>query len=120
MENKVQEEIKLVWLIHIIWNILSGWLVGTLFVVGYLFLKENIDTKVKNVCYNIINFNLSFIIYFAIWFALVFLLIWFIILPILWIIWLVSIVLWAIKHLAWDDYKYPLSIEFLQIKKEDY
>lgn len=120
MENKVQEEIKLVWLIHIIWNILSGWLVWTLFVVGYLFLKENIDQKVKNVCYNIINFNLSFIIYFAISFALIFVLVWFITTPILWIIWLVSIVLWAIKHLAWEDYEYAMSIDFLKTQKEDY
>jgi len=117
MDNKIKDEIKLVWIIHIIWNIISSWIIWTLFVVLYLFLKNDIDPKVKSTCYNIINFNLSFIIYFAISFALMIVLIWFLTTPILYIIWFVIIIIWAIKHLSWDNFEYPLSIGFL--KQED-
>lgn len=118
MENTnlwpIENNVKIVWLLHFIGNIISGWLLGTLLVIWYLLFTSNIDEKTKKVCYHIINFNLSFWIYFAIGFVLMFVLIWFIILPIVAIIWIIILVIWFIKHLAWDDYEYPLAIEFLK------
>ena len=118
MENNnlwpIENNIKIVWILHFAWNIISGGVLGTLFVIWYLLLSSNLDEKTKKVCYHVINFNLSFWIYFAVAFVLMFVLIWFIIIPIVAITWVVILVIWFIKHLAWDDYEYPLSIEFLK------
>ena len=104
----------MVWLLHFIGNIMSWGFLGTLLVLIFMIQKKDIDEKTKLVCYNIINFNISFWIYFAISFILIFLLVWFITTPILALIWIILLVIWFIKHLAWDDYKYPMSIEFLK------
>lgn len=110
----IMNDIKTVWLLHFIGNIMSWWLLGILLTIIFLVIKKDIDENTKKVCYKIINFNLSFWIYFWISFALMFLLIWFITTPILYIIWLVILILGFIKHLAWEDYDYPMSIEFLK------
>ncbi len=115
METKTQEEnIKLVWILHFAWNIISGWILWTLLVIWFLLLSNNLDEKTKKVCYHIINFNLSFWVYFWIAFVLMFVLIWFLLMPLVAITWFVILILWFIKHIAWDDYEYPLSIELLK------
>lgn len=112
--NNTTNNIKLVWILHFIWNVISGWLLWTLFVIWYLLLSSNLDDATKKTCYHIINFNLSFWVYFAIAWVLIFVLIWFILLPIVFITWIVILLIWFIKHLAWDDYKYPLTIELVK------
>lgn len=112
--NWLENNIKIVWILHFLGNIFSWGIIWTLLVIWYLLLSQNINEKTKQTCYNIINFNLSFWIYFAISFVLIFLLIWFVTTPILFIIWIILLVIWFIKHIAWDNYEYPISIKFLK------
>lgn len=113
-QNTNINSVKIVWILHFAWNLISWWLLWTILVIWYLLINSNLDEKTKKVCYQIINFNISFWIYFAIWFALLFVLVWFLILPILFICWIIILVIWFIKHLAWDEYDYPMSIELLK------
>lgn len=112
--KKEVEQIKLVWLLHFIWNIVSWGILWTVLVVVYMFITDNIQPKTKKAIYSIINFNVSFLIYMVISFILVFVLIWIPMLIIGAIIWFVALVIWFIKHLAWDSYEYPLTITFLK------
>jgi len=112
--KKEIEQIKLVWLLHFIWNIVSWGILGTVLVVVYMFITDNLQTKTKKTIYNIINFNVSFLIYMVISFILVFILIWIPMLIIWGIIWFVALVIWFIKHLWGDTYEYPLTIKFLK------
>ena len=108
------EQIKLVWLLHFIWNIVSWGILWTVLVVVYMFITDNLQTKTKKTIYSIINFNVSFFIYMVISFILVFVLIWIPMLIIWAIIWFVTLVIWFIKHLWGDSYEYPLTIKFLK------
>lgn len=113
-ETQITDGRKIVGLLHFIGNLLSGWLLGMMLVAGYLLLKNDIDPEVKKTCYHILNFNFSFWIYFAIAWVLMFLLIGFIIIPFVGLAWIILLVIGFIKHLAGDDYEYPLTIEFLK------
>ncbi len=106
--------IKLIGILHFAGNILSGGLLGTLLVVWFLILRNDLSDAEKKTCYHIINFNISFWIYFAIGWILLFVLIGFLILPIVGIIWIILLVIGFIKHLAGEDYEYPLAITFLK------
>jgi uncharacterized Tic20 family protein len=112
--KKEIEQIKLVWILHFIWNIISGWILGTVLVVIYLFITNDLQTKTKKAIYNIINFNISFLIYMFISFLLMFVLIGFITMWIGAIIWFVGLIIWFIKHLSGEDYEYPITIKFLK------
>ncbi len=120
MEEKVlvnpnqKSNIKFVWIIHFLWNIFSGWLLWAILVIAYLLLKNNIEPETKATCYEIINFNISYWLYTWISALLMFVLIWFVLLPIVLIIWFIILIIWFIKHIAWDRYKYPFSITFLK------
>ena len=112
--KKEVEQIKLVWILHFIWNLVSWGILWTVLVVVYMFVTDNIQPKTKTTIYNIINFNISFFIYMFISFVLVFILIGIPMLIIWGIIWFVALVIWFIKHLAGDTYEYPLTIKFLK------
>lgn len=114
INNGLENNIKIIGLLHFLGNICSWGILWTLLVILYLLLSKEINEKTKKVCYNIINFNLSFWIYFAVSFALMFILIGFLTTPIVFIVWIILLVIGFIKHLAEDDYKFPLSIEFLK------
>ncbi len=118
MENNnlwpIENNIKIVWILHFAGNIISWWLLWTLLIIWYLLISSNLDEKTKKVCYQVINFNISFWLYFGIAFVLMFVLIWFILIPIVFITWVILLIIWFIKHLAWDDYEYPLSIQILK------
>lgn len=62
----------------------------------------------------VLNFQISFTIYYVIAGALCFILIGFLILPILFILWVVFIVMAAIKTGNGEDYRYPMTIRLLQ------
>lgn len=105
------EPIKLVWILHLVGNILWWWIAGTAWAIVILLLKKDLTIEEKQVCYDIINFNLSFYIYFAISWLLVFVLIGFITFPIVFIIWLVNLIRWAISHIKWERFEYPFVIK---------
>ena len=65
-----------------------------------MLLNKEIKTETKNICYDIINFNLSFIIYFVAGFLSLFILVGFLVLPVLYIAWIILMILGAIKHFA--------------------
>jgi hypothetical protein len=106
------DTIKAVGVLHVIWNILSWWVAWTVAAMVFLILKKDMTLEEKQVCYDIINFNLSFYIYFAIWMLLCVILIWFVILPILFVIWLYNLISWGITHYRWERYEYPFIIKF--------
>lgn len=62
----------------------------------------------------VLNFQITFTIYYIIAGALCFILIGFLILPILFILWVVFIVIAAIKTGNGEDYRYPMTIRLLQ------
>lgn len=114
LSEKSIQEIKTLELIHIASNILSGGLLGVICIGGYLILKKDVSIEIRDVCYDLINFNLSFIIYTAIWFISLFILIGFILLPVIYGIWLLFLIIGALKHFAGERYVYPLTITFIK------
>ena len=61
----------------------------------------------------VLNFQISYTIYSVIAGALCFVLIGFVILPIVLIVWLVSIIIAAVKTSNGEGYRYPFTIRFL-------
>ncbi len=114
LEWNTKEEIKIIEIIHIAANIVSWGFLGVICIGIYLLLNKEVSPETRAVSYDIINFNLSFIIYIIIGFMSLFILIWFLLLPIIYCTWLVLMILWAIKHFAWERYIYPYVIKFLQ------
>lgn len=78
-----------------------------------LTMKE-LKPEAKSICYDIINFNLSFILYFIAGFLALFVLVGFFILPVLYIAWIILMVVGAIKHIAGEKYVYPMVIQFIK------
>jgi uncharacterized Tic20 family protein len=62
----------------------------------------------------VVNFQISYTIYVAIAGALCFVLIGFLILPVIFILWVVFMVIAAVKTGNGEDYQYPLTIRLLQ------
>lgn len=112
--EKEAQQIKLIWSLHFIWNIVSWWILWTILVAVYMFMSKDLQPKSKKVIYNIINFNVSFYIYMTVSFVLIIILIGIPMLIIGAFIWFIGLILWFIKHLAWDDFHYPLAIPFLK------
>jgi len=61
----------------------------------------------------VLNFQLSFTIYFAMAGVLCWLLVGFLILPILFLIWLICTIIAAVKTSNGESYRYPMTIRFL-------
>jgi len=112
--KKATEQIKLLGILHFIWNIISGWILWTVLVIVYMFATNDIQPKAKQSIYNIINFNISFFIYMVISFLLMFILIGFVTMTIWAIIWFVALIIWFIKHLSGESYEYPITIKFIK------
>lgn len=112
--KKEVEQIKLVWILHFIWNLVSWGILWTVLVVVYMFVTDNLQPKAKQSIYNIINFNISFFIYMVLSFLLMFILIGFVTMAIWAIIWFVALIIWFIKHLSGESYEYPLTIKFIK------
>ena len=110
----VLEQIKIIELIHIIANLLSGgvlWIIG---VLAYMLINKELRPEAKSICYDIINFNLSFIIYFIAGFLSLFILVGILILPVLYIAWLILMIIGAVKHFAGEKYTYAMVIQFIK------
>lgn len=109
-----REGVKMLGILHIVGNILSGGTLGILLVLGYLFFKKTeLSSLERETCYEIINFNLSFIIYSCIAGVLVFLLIGFVLLPLVVVTWIVLMIMGFLEHLQGKNYKYPFVIRFV-------
>jgi uncharacterized Tic20 family protein len=92
-KNETKETIKFLEIIHLASNLLSGGFLGVICIGLYLLMNKDIASEVKTVCYDIINFNLSFIIYFIVGFVSLLLLIGFILLPVVYGTWLILMIL---------------------------
>ena len=113
-KSKTQSQIRLVWILHFVWNIMSWWILWTLLACWYLFVEKDIQPETKQTIYNIINFNISYYIYMVISIILCVVLIGFVMLLVWFTVWVIVLIIGFIKHLAWDDYEYPLSIKMLK------
>jgi len=71
MIKKDTQQIKTVGLLHFLWNIVSGWILWTVLVIGYLIVVDNITPATRQVIYNIINFNVSYYLYMILAFILI-------------------------------------------------
>lgn len=108
------EQIKIIELIHIVANLLSGGILGIAGVATYMLMNKEIKPEAKSICYDIINFNLSFIIYFLLGFLAIFVIVGLFILPVLWIAWIILMIIGAVKHFAGERYTYPMVIQFIK------
>ena len=79
-----------------------------------MLINKELKPEAKSICYDIINFNLSFIIYFIVGFLSLFILIGILILPVLYIAWLILMIIGAVKHFAGEKYKYAMVIQFIK------
>jgi len=109
-----KEGVKMLGILHLAGNLLSGGTLGLVLVLVYLLVRKNALSQLeKETCYEIINFNLSFIIYLFIASMLIFVIIGFLIFPVVLIAWFVLMILGFIRHLVGENYRYPLIIRFM-------
>lgn len=108
------EGVKMLGILHLAGNLLSGGTLGLILVILYYFVQKNrLSQLEKETCFEIINFNLSFIVYGFIAFALIILIIGVILVPVVLITWLILMIVGFIKHLSGENYKYPFIIRFV-------
>jgi uncharacterized Tic20 family protein len=101
-------------ILHLVGNIVSGGLLGIILVVVYYLTRKNtLSSLEKETCYEIINFNLSFMLYTFISGCLIIILIGLLLLPAVLITWFVIMIMGFVKHLSGENYTYPLIIRFL-------
>jgi uncharacterized Tic20 family protein len=79
-----------------------------------MFTNKEIRPEAKSICYDIINFNLSFILYFIAGFLALFVIVGIFILPVLAVAWLILMIVGAVKHFAGERYVYPMVIQFIK------
>lgn len=102
-------------ILHFVGNILSGGTLWLILVLIYLLVrKDELTAEERNTCYEIMNFNISFILYSCIAGLLIFVLIGFILLPIVYIIGIILLVIGFTKHLNGENYQYPGIIRFVK------
>lgn len=92
-------------------------------IIYYFFRHEKLSKLEKDTCFEIINFNLSFLVYsfiagliFGLGLLLVFVLVGFVLLPVLPLVvvtWFVLMIIGFLKHLEGENYKYPFIIRFV-------
>jgi len=109
-----KEGVKMLGILHLAGNLLSGGTLGLILVTLYYFLqKDKLSALEKETCFEIINFNLSFIIYAFTASVLIIVIIGILVLPIVLITWLVLMIVGFLKHLSGENYKYPFIIRFV-------
>ncbi len=89
-----KEGVKILGVLHLVGNILSGGALGIILVIIYYFFQhEKLSRVEKETCFEIINFNLSFILYMGVAVGLVFAIIGIVLIPVVWITWFVLLIL---------------------------
>lgn len=109
-----KEGVKMLGILHLAGNLLSGGTLGIVLVLIYLLVRKNeLSQLERETCYEIINFNLSFIIYAFVSSLLIMVLIGLLMLPVVLIAWFVLMIVGFLRHLEGQNYKYPFIIRFL-------
>jgi uncharacterized protein len=109
-----KEGVKMLGILHLAGNLLSGGTLGLILVVLYYFVQKNkLSQLEKETCFEIINFNLSFIIYAFTAAVLMIVLIGFLLIPVVLLTWLILMIVGFIKHISGENYKYPFIIRFV-------
>lgn len=109
-----KEGVKMLGILHLAGNLLSGGTLGLILVILYYFIQKNkLSALEKETCFEIINFNLSFIIYAFTASLLIILIIGILLVPIVLITWLILMIVGFLKHLSGENYKYPFIIRFV-------
>jgi hypothetical protein len=77
----------------------------------WLFKRDNayVDEQAKEA----LNFNISFLIYGVASALLIILLVGLLLLPIVFVTWFVLVIVAAVKASAGEDYRYPLTVRFI-------
>ena len=105
------EDVKMLGIFHFVANIISGGTLGIIVVLAYfLWKKSELSHIEKATCYEVLNFNISFLLYtlvLAVSVVGIFLI------PFLALIYLVLLILGFVNHLKGKNYQYPLVIRFL-------
>lgn len=114
-----KDDIKFIGTMHFIWNLILPWILWTIFVVFNLAFKQNISDNLRQTSYNIINFDLSYFTYFLFSILLSIMILGWPLVLFLIIFWIIMLVIWFIKHLDWEPYKYALTINFFKIEKDN-
>jgi len=114
-----KDSIKFIGTMHFIWNLILPWILWTIFVVFNLAFKQNISNNLRQASYNIINFDLSYLTYFLVSILLSIMILGWPLILFLVIFWAIMLVMWFIKHLNWEPYKYMLTINFFKIEKDN-
>lgn len=108
------EGVKMLGILHLAGNLLSGGTLGLILVVLYYFVQKNkLSTLEKETCFEIINFNLSFIVYAFTAAVLMIVLIGFLLIPVVLLTWLILMIVGFLKHISGENYKYPFIIRFV-------
>jgi hypothetical protein len=109
-----RDGIKTLGILHFIGNIVSGGSLGIVLVLIYLLVKkESLTVDERETCYEIINFNLSYIIYSVISAFLVLIVVGLLLLPCVLAAWFIFLVIGFTKHLNGEKYTYPGVIRFI-------
>lgn len=113
-QNSGKEGVKMLGILHLVGNLFSGGVLGIILVILYLVIRKNeLSQLEKETCYEIINFNLSFILYAFVAACSMILLIGFVLLPVVVITGLVLMIMGFLRHLVGENYKYPFIIRFV-------
>ena len=89
--------------------------VGNIFGPLILWLIKRADSPyLDRVGKEVLNFQISYTIYLAVAGFLCFLLIGFLILPVIFLLWIIFMIVAAVKTGNGEDYKYPMTIRLLQ------
>jgi uncharacterized Tic20 family protein len=108
------EGVKMLGILHLAGNLLSGGTLGLILVVLYYFVQKNkLSQLEKETCFEIINFNLSFIVYAFTAAVLMIVLIGFLLIPVVLLTWLILMIVGFLKHISGENYKYPFIIRFV-------
>lgn len=92
--HEAKDGVKMLGILHLVGNLISGGTLGILLVIiYYVFQKDKLSTLEKETCFEIINFNISFLIYTFIAGCSVVILIGIVLLPLVLVTWLVLMLL---------------------------
>lgn len=106
-----KDGVKMLGILHLAANIISGGTLGIILVLGYYLLKRSeLSQLEKETCFEILNFNISFLFYA---FVLTISVVGIILLPLVILAWLVLLILGFMGHLEGKNYRYSFVIRFL-------
>ncbi len=77
-------------------------------------IKKDQSPVVDREAKKALNFQLTVLIAWIAGFVLCFVIIGFVLLPLIWLFWLIFTILAAVKTNSGEDYKYPFAITFLK------